>query len=410
MPSLGTLVTVVTADTSGFTSGMNTAAQQTQQFAAKVNASSRESTETMSRWGQEVEHLGSKFTSLHGLLAIGFGVHLGRALFSEIHKGVMELASGFTEGMKAGEGFFDSIGEGLRKVAGMETHIEGLNKRIVENRKLAKEVGAAATAVEGSDTPRGAAKVVDVLQEKQKDFDEKAAIGRQKISDLEARLVQAQEIARRPLGEFAQSRSEPADIQKQIDAAQKEYSGVIQAAIDHEKDLNAAREKLSRMMDQQAAPIRAKELLFGGYGNIGYGLQQTAEGMFHQIADPIKSTFAPGLEFAGDAVKKFGEAVISGANTRALYQKGAEEALQEKMRDEQDIQNKRLEEKRKLENMPAQAHIGGLTDLHNALQMAALGPKTDKDLEELKKHTQHLKDANDKLKALNDKATPLVWA
>ncbi len=399
---------MVTADTSGFTTGMDTAARKTQEFAAKVNTSSRESTETMSRWGQEVEHLGSKFTSLHGLLAIGLGVHLGRALFSEIHKGVMELASGFTEGMKAGEGFFDSIGEGLRKVAGLETHIEGLNKRMVENRKLAKEVGAAATAVEGSDTPRGAAKVVDVLQEKQKDFDEQAAIGRQKISNLEARLLQAQEIARRPLGEFAQSRSEPADIQKQIDAAQKEYGGVIQAAIDHEKELNAAREKLSRMMDQQAAPVRAKELLFGGYGNMGYGLQQTAEGMFHQIADPIKSTFAPGLEFAADAVKKFGEAVTSGANTAAQYQKGAEEALQEKMRDEQDIQNKRLEDKRKLENAPTVASIGGLQDLHNAIQKAALGGVQDKELEELKKHTQKMTDINAAIKAMGDK--PLIWS
>ncbi len=290
-------------------------------------------------------------------------------------------------------------------------NIEQLTKRQKENTEFAKKVGVSSASLEEANAPKEIGKLVKQLEEKQKGFEEAASPGLQKISDLQATLKIAQDTARRQGGtEFMAPRNTPFEIQHRLDEATKEYAGVIQASVDHEKILNEAREKLSTIMDQSAAPIRAKQLLSGGYGNMGYGLQQTAEGMFHQIADPIKSTFAPGLEFAADAVKKFGEAVISGANTRAQYQKGAEEALQEKMRDEQDIQNKRLEEKRKLENMPAQAHIGGLTDLHNALQMAALGPKTDKDLEELKKHTQHLKDANDKLKALNDKATPLVWA
>ncbi len=415
MAALGTLVTVITADTSGFTTGMNKAAEETKAFSGKMTIAARENTESMSRWGEEVEHLGHKFTSLHGLLAIGLGVHLGRALFSELHKGLMELASGFGEGMAAGEGFFASIGEGIRKVTGLETHIEQLTKRQKENTEFAKKVGASSASLEEANAPKEIGKLVKQLEEKQKGFEEAASPGLQKISDLQATLKIAQDTARRQGGtEFMAPRDTPFEIQHRLDEATKEYAGVIQASVDHEKILNEAREKLSTIMDQSAAPIRAKQLLFGGYGNMGSGLQQMAEGMLHQIADPIKSVSDKlggtlGGAFSG-AFHGFMGGMMAKSVNEAIRQTDNVTALQEKMQDQQEIQNERLKAKRKAENAPLVGSFGGLKDLHDALQKAALGGKKDEELAELKKHTQNLQDANAHLKALDDRAQPLVWA
>jgi hypothetical protein len=77
-----------------------------------------------SRWGNEIEHIGQKFTSFGGVMKLGFGVGTAKALLSELHHGLMEFGEATSEAHKHGLGFFDSLAEGARKLVGYKTIAE----------------------------------------------------------------------------------------------------------------------------------------------------------------------------------------------------------------------------------------------------------------------------------------------
>ena len=126
MPDLGTLVTVVTADTSGFTVGMGQAEQAARHFGQEVPKQMKEAENGIKSLE---EKLHSGLQSLRGfreVIGLALGVGIGRGLFEKVHEGIVSLAEGFTEGQKAGETFSESIEDAGRKMFGMKTHAEEL--------------------------------------------------------------------------------------------------------------------------------------------------------------------------------------------------------------------------------------------------------------------------------------------
>ncbi len=372
MPSLGTLVTVVTADTSGFTAGMNTAAEQTKQFEAKAKSSQS----TMSAWGKELETVGHKFQTLGGLFKIGFGVGTAKAVLSEVHHALVNFGEGFGEAQKAGEGFFASIEDGLRNVVGMETHFQQLAEDAKKLAAVLKEVSSAVFSsghfpfdnkefpfVSGADAERTRLRgIFEKAQAAASPYQEQVEQERTRVARFESLNGRSSLQEDRGLKE-ATERAKP--FAKAEDAAR-------QALQDFE-------ERMKERNEANKEAIRFE----------------------HEFEDEMKAWEEANKE-AEEAAKEL-----------AKRQEEMAKALQEDMHERQAAFDKVMEEKRKLENAPTAADVrrfGGLADLHNQLQMAALGGSDAPTKTEQKNQTKRLDDINSKLKAMDDKIVPIVWA
>lgn len=136
MATLGTLVTVVTADTSGFQAGMGAAAQQAQRFGQDAR----------SGLGAVEEKLSSFRKSLGGLREItelAFGFHVGRMFFEQIHDGIGKFVEGMTAARGHGLSWSDSLQDGLRHLIGIKTQLDEIAEAEKRNAELAKETDAA---------------------------------------------------------------------------------------------------------------------------------------------------------------------------------------------------------------------------------------------------------------------------
>ncbi len=365
MPSLGTLVTVLTADTSGFTAGMNTAAQQTEKFSNKVKTSSAESTQQMSRWGEEADNLGKRFTSLHGIIAIAFGVHLGRQLFTELHEGLGRFIEGMSAARGHGMSWADSLKSGLESLVGMTTELGRIAEIEAHNAELEKEAAESRGRVIGQ--------------------------GRSQFNLYR---------------EFAHSLGEempgfnalPESI---TDPKLRGMHETLTGRVAEDSD-KIAKEKSDLLAI--AARRKALEASYSGPNEKYY-----AE--LDKINEAERDAKQKILEATDD--QKFSQALLAG-----LTKAAAERQQQLNQQAESKAINIDREQKKLLELMdkgalaPAEkladrASIGGLEDLHNQLQAAALGgdelPKINA---EQIKQTQQLQGLNDKLK--NNQ--PLIWA
>ncbi len=362
MPSLGTLVTVVTADTSGFTAGMNTAAQQTQQFSAKVKTASAESQQAMSRWGEEASNLGERFTSLHGLIAIGFGVHLGRQLFTEIHAGLGRFVEGMAAARGHGESWADALGSGLMHMVGMKTMLDQIVEQEKRSAELAKE--AAESRIRG------------------------IGQGRSQF-DLYRELAHS-------LGTEIPGMEVPANLT--------------------DPKLKAMYETLQGRMGGDTDKIQTEQARLSAIAAERKALEKSYTGPTDKYYEQLNKLKADERD-AQQKIKEATEDQLFAQNLLTGFTKAA--AIRQRQIDSDAIninkQQKTLLEKMDkfdmaappAEHLPNRASIGGLEDLHNQLQAAALGgdelPKINA---EQKKQTQQLQGLNDKLK--NNQ--PLIWA
>src|SRR5436190_16857685 len=100
MPDLGTLVTVVTADTSGFTVGMGQAEQAAKHFGQEVPKQVQQAVGGIKSLEEKLHGTLQGLRGFREVIGLGLGVGIGRTLFEHIHEGVMKMAEGFSEGSK----------------------------------------------------------------------------------------------------------------------------------------------------------------------------------------------------------------------------------------------------------------------------------------------------------------------
>jgi hypothetical protein len=383
MAALGTLVTLVTADTSGFTAGMSTAAQSAKQFERNVNEAANESKGHFSKVGEEIQHLGDRFTSLHGLLAIGLGVHLGRALFTEIHHGIVELGSGFLEAQKAGEGFWESIGDGVRQMAGLATHFEEAAKSAKELAKVSAEIANA--TFRAGDIERG--------------------IGGDQYPFLKGGDAADAEL-RKALRE-AQAAAEPyvgkdSEVQKyQTKIAQFEQAGNPDWAIDaFRTKLKEAEEKAAPFIDK----VTGAQMALAEFQKTASEMNAANEQYASQLKDAIQ--FAKDDEEQGrlleghkkQAAEDLKKQTEEKARADADESRAAQHRYEEIQREYE--QEDREDEKQKTPALRLRGGgvgIGGLADFANQLQRAASGGSP-----EVRKLDDINKEQEKQTKALDD--------
>lgn len=368
MPTLGTLVTVVTADTKGFTAGMGDAANRAKKF----------EDETTSALGGVEGALGKVRQSLAGfreITELAFGFHVGRMFFEQVHDAMGKVAAGTAEAFQHGFGFAESLGIGLQHMLGMSTALDYV---VAQEKQAAEFAEIQARAHERSIRSdrsqdalvRGAIKALGG----EAPFD---PFGKT-LSGLGIREPGLQSEAERLKDKLGQTTDDLAiERQKLLENDRKKLENTTR---NPKYDENKAR------LDTEAEEIhqRIKELLQ------------------EQVQDQQLLT-----NFTKEAAKK---------------QKEIDEALRvdvlRKEMEERDAADKKsmaeiLKKKAALENMPTAkdtAGFGGLQDLHNALQMAALAgkaadPPTGK---EQIKQTGKMDDIDKTLKSFN--AAPLIWA
>lgn len=351
MATLGTLVTVITADTSGFKTGLASASDQAKQFGQKAGDSMKEATETTSKWGKELEHLGGKFTSLHGILAAGFGLHLGRALFSEIHQLIGEIvekaAEWLTGSAEIAERYKDAATAAERIAAAQERAVGRGRGQFNLYQGLAHALGEEIPGT--SKLPAG---ITDPGLRSEFDTLQGAVVGAQDRGAVEtARLA-----ALRAKREAASANYDPK-------ISDKEWADRIRKI---EEEILTAQEKIKEAKEEE---VFAQNLLTG--------LTKAAAERQKQLDEAER---------------------INGL--RDLMSKPDEKFL------------KAMQEHDKLENLvrPGHAGFGGLEDLHNQLQMAALGANAplEKINKEQIKQTGNLDSIDKQMKKFN--GAPLVWS
>ncbi len=145
--TLGTLVTMVSADTSGFEAKMATAGQAAQSFEKKTTEAISSGT---SRWGNEISKIGDKFTSFGGVLKLGFGVGTAKQMISLLHHGLMELGEGLGAAANGEITFGDALGDTVKKMLGMKTTLEEIRDAHKKAAEAANEQAAAEAKVQAA--------------------------------------------------------------------------------------------------------------------------------------------------------------------------------------------------------------------------------------------------------------------
>ncbi len=236
MAQLGTLVTMVTADTSGFTSGMTSAAQSAQIFEKKIKESVGGGVRGLS---QELHHAALGLKGFNSLLELGFGFSVGTKIFGMLHEGLMTFVEGTNEAAKAGSGYFDSLVEGGKKVVGLKTKFEELNEHMKENADLAKKLGDLRGE---SDFDKAFRRVQELNKE--------AGPGRNKIAALKANLAEGQDDAQH--GRLSLFNFTRTDIERKLKAAEEENAAKENAAREAEGILAEKRKELADDIERRA--------------------------------------------------------------------------------------------------------------------------------------------------------------
>jgi hypothetical protein len=96
---------------------------------------------------EEIGSLQNRLFSFSGLLHVGFGAEAGRNIFHELHEGIAEFAGGMIEGMKAGEDFFTSVGDGAAKLLGLKTNLEQVREQATKYAADMKAISDASGAI-----------------------------------------------------------------------------------------------------------------------------------------------------------------------------------------------------------------------------------------------------------------------
>ncbi len=145
MAELGTLVTVVTADTSGFTANMSKAEQAARQFGKEVPKAMNDALGGVKALEEKLHGTFSALRGFREVIGLGLGVGVGRQIFEKVHEAIVNLAEGFASGTAAGESFSGAMADAVKNMLGMKTHAKELEE---QNKKLVDTFEALAKARE----------------------------------------------------------------------------------------------------------------------------------------------------------------------------------------------------------------------------------------------------------------------
>jgi hypothetical protein len=256
MAALGTLVTIVTADASGFKAEMVSSADSAQMMERRVTQSLGGVRSKMAELKQ----------SLHGfkdLMNLGLGVHLGGNVYSRLHEGFEKFGEGFRDGLEHAKSFEEALGEGAKHLLGMETSSERLARRMEESTAGAKKLGEMVEILdrlsgknEGKpDYVLEAEREVAAAEKIAKERNEAARPGRDKIAALKLNLAEW-ESKPRTEGEMLRQvlfsgGSGFKTIKEQLADAQKEYGGKIHAADEGEERLKEIRREAEAFKEKR---------------------------------------------------------------------------------------------------------------------------------------------------------------
>ncbi len=367
---------------------MNTAAQEAGKFAEKIN----ETKSSTSGWGKEIDNLGHKFTSLGGIMKIGFGLGTAKAILSAVHHELVAFGEGFVEAQKAGMGFFESLGDGILNLVGLETHLQQVTKDAKEFKTVEDQINAAREqgreVIEGKDIHYPDVPGADEAEKKLHDAYTKAAEAAKPYGEAIDKAARILEHPRTP--------EEAMNARKALDEASSRGLPFLQAEVGAQSAYNAYITDATKKQQEAAAAKAAKA----------------------QEKAAVESSKA-WAEF----YKKMGEDERDVAKFAAEREKAADEAAQKRiddLREEMELrdtfqkneQAARLKAKQALENGGSStAGFGGLADLHDALQKAALGgndQKLDKINKEQIKQTGNLDNIDKAMQKFN--GAPLIWS
>ncbi len=84
--------------------------------------------------------------SFKALTELAFGFHVGRFFFSQLHEGLMKAGEGFGAALDSGQGFFESMVDGARKMVGLKTKVDETTESLKSLKTIAEAFNAATTA------------------------------------------------------------------------------------------------------------------------------------------------------------------------------------------------------------------------------------------------------------------------
>ncbi len=409
MPSLGTLVTVVTADTSGFTAGMNTVAQQAQQFEQKI-APAKSAT---SGWGKELDAMGHKFTSLGGIMKIGLGLGTAKAILSEVHHIVTNLGGGFLDAAAAGGTFGESMKDALRSTLGLSTSAKELAenlKHVVEAEK-AFGTGTTPTSITGSTTR---AQRIEALK---KSRDEISAALKATQEQAAPSTSWKAQYASFFLGPFATAmtgiqgdvgaRKRIPDLQRRLEVINDELNKQLAESATHTETSSPLAYAIRRaLMGAANLPGQGLGAVTGFFGG---GIQTGLSGIGGQFLQGIHDLKMALDKTASAQAKTIKEETESPAEKAMRLEKEATNLFNRGDISRTDYIRRIAQIREGLGDTRGTVSIGGLEDLHNQLQSAAL-KGSNPQIDAVKRAIEAAsKIEADKLDAILTRMNPLIW-
>jgi hypothetical protein len=278
MAELSTLVTVVTADMSGFSAGMSEGVKEAKNFERNVNDSIDKVKSHAKGMGNplgEFEHgLHGVTSSLRGfreVTELAFGFHVGRMFFEKVHEAFVKFGEGVSDAIKDGEDFGHALEDGAKHLLGMETHAEALARHMKESAAAAKTLSAMQDIKEGledkgekSPWDAHADAEVEKAEKLQKKLNEDAREGRNKIAALTANRAETaasfggEDSVQNQLASSAGGGT--AYYDKQLEAAHKEYDAKIIEAEQGEDRLKEIRKSADDYREREENKAHEKHL------------------------------------------------------------------------------------------------------------------------------------------------------
>lgn len=330
MAELGTLVTVVTADISGFSQNMEEAGQKSEQFKKKVEFS-------ISGINEKLNDFKRHMRGFNEILSLGFGVEIGRKVFEQIHEGIVEFSSATIEAAKSGMSFAESLEDGARAAVGMKTKLEELTEAKKRNMEVFKQAAAGEEKIFGGGGLGAAG--AEFLR-----TTEAAQPGRLEVADIRERLRLAQE----GLPETVRA------LQSELAAAENKWAAIF-----------LAEENAARTLREMTAEMEKQN-------------EERSEFERHsREIDMIRAKEAEQIERQQKKQKEMEEAATKAKKAREEAQEKELEntvSLTEKLsKIGGSLATDLIEELKK--KKPKEAHTGTLADLQQSLQEAAVGEK-----------------------------------
>ncbi len=151
MADLGTLVTVVTADTSGFTANFGQAEQAAKHFGQEVPKQMEHAATGLKGFEEKLHGALQGLRGFREVIGLTFGISIGRTLFEKIHEGAVKAAEGFSEARDAGESFWESLTDGTRHMLGLHTRFEEIKKDAEDLAKISEKMSGFRAKVESAE-------------------------------------------------------------------------------------------------------------------------------------------------------------------------------------------------------------------------------------------------------------------